>query len=99
MRSIYRYEVPVDARGWVDLELGGPIRSVGCRQLDVVEFWAEHGLLQPITSAFRVFGTGYAIPDDAIYVGTAPAPGGALIWHLYQRERPQPEYDEDGIPE
>jgi hypothetical protein len=34
---------------------------------------------------YRVFGTGH--PDvDGLYVGTALAAGGVLVWHLFRRE-------------
>lgn len=33
---------------------------------------------------YRVFGTGH--PAYGLYVGTALAPAGGLVWHLFRRE-------------
>jgi hypothetical protein len=79
---IYRYEVPVDDQ-WHEFDLG-PVLAVGCRQADVVEFWAMHfdnGLT--VRRRFIVVGTGHTLPVEASrHIGTAVAPGGQLVWHL-----------------
>lgn len=43
MRTVYRYEVPVDDR-WHEITIGcdTPILHVASRHAPVVEFWAEH---------------------------------------------------------
>lgn len=84
MSAIYRYEVPVDGREHRHI-LGGPVVAVGSRMVDVVEFWAIHdddGMQQQ--RAFVVVGTGQEIPDGATHIGTAVAPGGLLVWHLFE---------------
>jgi hypothetical protein len=85
VKSIFRYAVPVDDE-WHTLTLSGPIVHVATRHVDFVEVWATtNGTMQ--YREFRVFGTGHPWPEDAglAYVGTAIAPGGALVWHLVER--------------
>lgn len=80
--AIHRYEVPVDDRGH-GIALRGRILHVGCRKPEVVEFWAfdDDGAEEDWPS-FQVFGTGQPLPAGWRWVGTAVAPGGALVWHL-----------------
>lgn len=78
---IYRYEVPVDDR-WHTIRCGPPLH-VGCRNPDIVEFWAYPPADNADEQRFRVYGTGHDIPGEVFYVGTAIAPGGSLVWHLH----------------
>ena len=85
MSAIHRYEVPVG--GPHRLILGGPILHVASRITDTVEFWAIHdddGIQQQ--RAFQVVQTAEEIPDGARHVGSAIAPGGRLVWHLFELE-------------
>lgn len=82
---VFRYEVPVDDR-WHDIELSGPILHVDCRDPRIVEFWAlctTNGA-PARTVSFTVVGTGHLQPDG-YHVGTAIAPGGQLVWHLFRK--------------
>lgn len=83
MRAVRRYEVPVDDRDH-RINLGGPVLAVGCREPEVVEFWAMYDDAVTWWRTFRVFGTGHELPPLAVYLGTTPAPGGRLIWHLFE---------------
>ena len=81
---IYRHEVPVDDQ-WHPIETAMNPLSVGCRDLDIVEFWSWEPHDGPWAERFfRVFGTGQEIPDNVKYWGTAVSPGGALVWHLVE---------------
>lgn len=83
--SIYRYEVPVDDQ-WHEFQLHGDPLAVGCRAIEVVEFWARayrDGLAGPYRR-FMVVGTGHPFPPHLHYWGTAVAPGGFLVWHLLE---------------
>lgn len=80
MSRIYRYEVPVDDE-WHAIECS-PALHVDCRELTVVEFWAHPAPEGTKARKFRVYGTGQEIDKAAMYVGTALAPGGGLVWHL-----------------
>lgn len=103
-RRVLRHEVPVDD-AWHRVDHAYSIVRVGCRQADVVEFWATENVgvrrvdtgnaefisaeyvTAPLSRRaweYRVFGTGH--PVDGLYVGTAVAPSGALVWHLFRRE-------------
>lgn len=84
MRRIFRYEVPVN--GSIYRHAAGPIHAVGCRELEVVEFWALADPDAPKRS-FIVVGTGHPLPDGVVHVhGAAVAPGGQLVWHLIEVE-------------
>lgn len=83
--TIYRYEVPVDDQ-WHELRLSGDLLHIAARKADTVELWAFSDGSPGATRAFRVFGTGQPLPDDATigYQGTTLAPSG-LVWHLFDR--------------
>lgn len=82
---IYRYEVPVDGKDHEFVLHGSPLH-VGCRDYDRVEFWAVYrdGSSDGPLRRFQVVGTGHELPKGARYIGTAPAPGGTLVWHLIE---------------
>lgn len=82
--QIFRYEVPVDDQWHVIPGCSG-VLHVGCRELETVEFWANPVPESMYSRAFRVYGTGHAIEPGAMYVGTAVAPGGSLVWHLMSK--------------
>ena len=81
--AIYRYEVPVDDC-WHPLQIAGDVLHVACRNMHVVELWALHTDVPAPIRSFRVYGTGHSLPPDLEYVGTALAPGGQLVWHLFE---------------
>lgn len=85
MTRILRYEVPVDDQ-WHQHDLSGTVLHVAARRRDVVEFWALDGGTLTVTRRFRVYGTGHPIDDESLYLGTALAAGGALVWHLMEAE-------------
>lgn len=86
VKTMYRYEVPVDDLPHT-LHLGGDPRAVAAtrsRLGHVVEFWAEHHDGEwTAPRAFQVYGTGHRIPDSATWRGTAGRVDG-LVWHLYE---------------
>ena len=84
MIAVHRYEVPVDDRPHRHI-LGGPIVHVAGRFVDAVEFWAIHdddG--EQAQRTFQVVDTGEEIPAGATHVGSAIAPGGRFVWHLFE---------------
>lgn len=87
MRSVYRYEVPIDGQRHSFELIGDPLAvamvPTATRQA-VVEFWSEFEDERSVkTRWFQVFGTGQAIPDDAVWRGTTARLNG-LVWHLYE---------------
>lgn len=81
MKSVYRYEVPVDDQ---DHEITcGIVLAVAVKNLDTVEFWTETNSWF-YSRHFQVFGTGQVIPDNYVYRGTTQRNLG-LVWHLYER--------------
>lgn len=85
MKTIHRYEVPVDYR-WHTLDLTGEILHVASRRPDVVEVWAVADTdVRPQSRRFCAFGTGQPLPEEHVqYVGSAFAAGGRLVWHLME---------------
>jgi hypothetical protein len=82
VRSVYRYEVPVDD-GDHTHTLTGPIVHVDCRRHGLVEFWAIHsGVERGAARRFRAYGTGAPVPPGHRHVGTAL--DGPLVWHLFE---------------
>lgn len=83
MRTVFRYEVPVDDQAH-EFELRGPLLAVGCRAPYAVEFWAIWDTdVAEWVRRYQVFGTGQ--PDVVgEHRGTAVAPGGQLVWHLFE---------------
>lgn len=83
-RRMYRYVVSVGDEAHVIPLSHNPV-AVAAIGAFSVEFWAEHtdGATQ-VKRAFRVFGTGHPLPDDARWVGTCPRTDGGLVWHLFE---------------
>ena len=87
MRTIYRYEVPVDDEPTtlkVPAVTGQPL-LVAARTPGTVEVWFEvdtHHREQALMT-FRVIGTGHPAPEGGTWVGSTLAPLG-LVWHLWR---------------
>lgn len=97
---IYRYEVPVDDQVHEFRLHGSPLsvgcRKADVVEFWAVHL--DDDEMQRVLSPgrempprrFRVVGTGHPIPermplhDGWRYIGTAVAPGGALVWHLIE---------------
>jgi hypothetical protein len=86
-RRMYRYLVPVSDRAYTCALTSGPVAVAAvCRELPdfAVEFWAEYDPDAAVTQrTFKVFGTGYLVPDNARWAGTCARLNG-LVWHLYE---------------
>ena len=89
--QIHRWEIAVDGF-WHALTVG-QVLHVDCKDdFDKVHIWT----LQPATGAgvrernFVVVGTGQPCPRG-LYRGTAVTKGGALVWHLIERDETQGE--------
>lgn len=82
-RKVYKYEIQPD---------GSSFQVAGMKPLYVagvgerLYLWAEvevEGIEQP--HLFFAFPTGHmAIPEGAIYIGTALMHDGQLVWHVYE---------------
>jgi hypothetical protein len=84
MKTIYRYTVPVDDQVHEIRLTGRPVYVANGATSAEVEFWAEHDDDLPEHAVkFRVTGTGYPVPEDWTYAGTAPRTREGLVWHLY----------------
>ena len=88
MRTIYRFEIPVDDRSYsFDLtpgSIGEPVAVAVTASSRIVEFWAVVDTENTTRRSFRVVGTGHPLPLTARYVGTAPRTPSGLVWHLVE---------------
>lgn len=83
MKHVHRFEVPVDGLSH-EHALSGDLVHVAARRPWTVEFWALTDTLVPIEPRyFQAFGTGDAVPEHAVWRGTALAPD-QLVWHLFE---------------
>lgn len=87
MKRVFKHVIPVDDE-WHERHTG-EILHVDHQETergwgtDAVTFWFENrGDDYTHTRAFRVFGTGHPVPDEARYEGTCIGVRG-LVWHLY----------------
>jgi hypothetical protein len=89
IRRMFRYVVPVDDTAHVIRLSHSPVAVAAAggehgRYLSV-EFWAEHTEGAPqVKRAFRVFGTGHPLPEDARWVGTCARMPNGLVFHLFE---------------
>jgi hypothetical protein len=111
MKTIYRYEVPIDDQVHSVTISGNPLAVAFRPDLPsaVVEFWAEarqdteRGRMKARERTFQVFGTGQSIPDRAAYWGTTARYRDPLfqvesvVFHLYEID-PRGPYRSAGGP-
>lgn len=89
-RTIYKYSVPVDDE-WHEISMPGPARvlHVECQGgFGTVNLWAEVDIEGEGSTVrrMRAYGTGMALPDNAVYVGSSLA--GPFVWHVYAEVSP-----------
>lgn len=85
---MFRYVVPVDDAAHLIPLTNAPVAAEAVHGAygDVsVEFWAEHAEGAPqVKRAFRVYGTGHSLPQDARWVATCPRTPYGLVFHLFE---------------
>ena len=82
-KRVLKWSVAVDDEPH---EIGsGQVLHVRCQHgPETVQVWTEESALTEGTKRIvQVYGTGQAVPFDAIFLGTAVAAGGALVWHVF----------------
>lgn len=87
MRTVWKFEVPVDGQPHtLNLPAGADI--VAAVSMAVMAFWATVDDAQKVTDprTFEVIGTGHPEPfEKRQHLGVAQA--GPLVWHLYEAIR------------
>lgn len=96
MKSIYRYEVPIDGeKHTIKMNGDTEITKIACvheHNSWYIEFWAEnYSQSELVPRTFQVYGTGHRIPQygidktdlDTEFRGTAERLNG-LVFHLYE---------------
>ena len=82
-RTVYKYPLAFGLTRLV-VPVQSEIRHVAM-QGESVCLWME---VDPQTWSekrrFAVIGTGWPVPSDGRYVGTAMTPDGAYVWHVYE---------------
>ena len=86
MRTVWKYDVPVDDKVWpYDLPEGARPVHVECSDPVEVSVWFEVDTqAKREERRFVVIGTGHPAPDGGTYVDTATVLDGRLVWHLYE---------------
>lgn len=93
MKVIYKYEIPLNLRGTVDVDMprGAQILHVD-KQGDRIYAWALVNPNAPTeTREFRIMGTGRAVPDADFeseglsHLGTVMAD--PFVWHIFKVKR------------
>lgn len=86
--TIYKYPIKIIDTQKVKLPLYAKILTAQM-QGDTLCLWAQVDDTNTDTKerTIEVFGTGYPMSHDARrYIGTTQMRGGALIWHVFERE-------------
>jgi hypothetical protein len=87
-RVVHKYEVGYGEAG-SQMPLGAKLLHVDSQPKaggEGVFVWAEVDPAAPLVrQQIGYFATGEDLPEDAEYVGTAVTPGGAFVWHVYER--------------
>ena len=85
MKTVYKYAIPFNISMKIPLHADAkPIMAA--IQYDAVCVWFEFDMSQPIEiRTFRIYGTGFTIPDDETHVGSCMTNDGHLVWHVYEK--------------
>lgn len=90
MRTVWKFELPIGVYHALELPPTARLLHVGVQDdlRAAPVLWVD---LDPMavrqTRVFRVIGTGDALTDDEVHVGTCMARAGGLVWHVYERGR------------
>lgn len=80
-QRVLKWDIPVDDTPHI---AGAYPVFVVCQDTyETVQLWTLDNGDGHVDTPYQVFGTGQPVPDGAVYVGTAPAMGGKLIWHVF----------------
>lgn len=89
MKRMLRWDVPIDGLPH-EIYVEGNIRTVGIRTIGDtyrrLDLWSEvsAGSEPGHARILQVYGTGWEIPDTAVWLGTTPRTPDGLVWHLYE---------------
>lgn len=82
MKRVLKWDVPVDDH---DHPIGaGPVVMVHCQWTPtVVQVWTEEAGEDVKMRRARVYGTGQAIEEGDVHLGSVVAVNTSLVWHVY----------------
>lgn len=87
MHTIHKYQLAITDKQLVDIPRGGKVLSAQI-QRDTLCIWALVDDAAPVEPrTFYVHGTGHKLLDPtARFIGTVQMRGGALIFHVFEKE-------------
>lgn len=101
LRAVWKYPLElVDGPQEREMPKGARVVHVATQDVVTPTLWAEVSVptdaIGDVVSAalvwtarrFVVHGTGHVIDHDGTYVGTCHTHHGAMVWHIYELERP-----------
>lgn len=84
MKYVYKYPIPRIMDESIEMPVGAKIVRFDL-QRGHFTLWAEVPETDEVENRFfTVFGTGFLIPDDAVYIGTTMQNEGDFVWHCYE---------------
>lgn len=92
-QRVLKWDIPVDD----EPHMAGayPVHVMCQDTYETVQIWTLDAGDGHRDTPYQVFGTGQPVPDGAVYVGTAPALKGQLIWHIFDMTYVVPEGPEE----
>lgn len=88
MKTIYKYALPVQTRGFVLMPQGADVLTVQVQADLGPMVWAYvDDEANSVKHWFGVFGTGHVLPGPSLgrYLGTFQWHNGALVYHVFDR--------------
>ena len=92
MKSIYKYELPIEAKAKVEMKCGANVLSVNVQDGKLCVWALINKKAREEERKFLIFGTGHDIQDEGkekidlykhTFVGTVLAQGGKLVLHVW----------------
>lgn len=84
MTTIYKYELELKQLQEIK---GPPMEFLSVQiQNEKIVFWAAvHPEVEPVTTAFKIVGTGHPFPDRSAwyYIGTVQLEN--FVWHIFSK--------------
>lgn len=88
MKTVYKYELQLNCTNQIWMPTNGQIIHVA-EQHNYLMMWVYVDQITPhSTRYFRVWGTGFMMPEDydGVHVGTALTVDGNLVWHVFEQK-------------
>jgi hypothetical protein len=85
MKTIFKYDLPIQSNAQLLLPAGAQILSVQSQRGSLCLWALVETEAKLVERRFAVFGTGHKIPADRMtFLGTAQFDEGALVFHVFE---------------